>query len=128
MGKTLGIAMVGHAFMGRAHSNAFRQVGRFFDLPFEVIPRVLVGRDPERVEAARRKLGFEDASTELASVLLRDDVQIVDVATPNDSHAEIAIAALKAGKHVLCEKPLALNLAQAKRMASLAERKKAKNG
>ncbi len=120
--------MVGHAFMGRAHANAFRQVGRFFDLPFEVTPRVVVGRDPDRAEAARRQLGFLESSVDLAAVLERDDVSIVDVATPNDSHAEIAIAALKAGKHVLCEKPLALNLAQAKRMAALAKKAKMQVG
>lgn len=128
MAKNLGIAMVGHAFMGRAHANAFRQVGRFFDLPFEVTPRVVVGRDPDRAEAARRQLGFLESSVDLAAVLERDDVSIVDVATPNGSHAEIAIAALKAGKHVLCEKPLALNLAQAKRMAALAKKAKMQVG
>ncbi|MHC5064805.1 MAG: Gfo/Idh/MocA family protein [Planctomycetota bacterium] len=128
MVKNLGIAMVGHAFMGRAHSNAFRQVGHFFDLPFDVSSRVVVGRDHARVEAARKKFGFEEASTDLSAVLARDDVHIVDVATPNDSHADIAIAALKAGKHVLCEKPLALDLAQARRMATLAKKMKARVG
>lgn len=124
----LGIAMVGHAFMGRAHANAIRQVGRFFDLPVTLVPRVVVGRDLRRAEAARRKLGFLEASDDLAAVLARDDVQLVDVATPNDSHAEIALAALRAGKHVLCEKPLALDLAQARQMAALARKSKLRHG
>jgi predicted dehydrogenase len=119
---SLGIAMVGHAFMGRAHANAFRQAGHFFDLPARVVPRVVVGRDRARAEAARERLGFAEASDDLDAVLARDDVQIVDVATPNDSHHAVAVAALRAGKHVLCEKPLALTLAQAREMAALARR------
>ncbi len=128
MAKAVGIAMVGHSFMGRAHANAIRQVGHFFDLPFELVPRVVVGRDLERVEAARAKFGFAEASCDLQAVLARADVQIIDIATPNDSHAEIACAALRAGKHVLCEKPLAMDLKQARGMASLALRMKAKVG
>jgi len=128
MAKAVGIAMVGHAFMGRAHANAIRQVGHFFDLPFELVARVVVGRDTRRVEAARKQLGFVEASTDLAAVLARKDVQIIDIATPNDSHAEIALSALSAGKHVLCEKPLAMDLKQARSMASLAARKKVKVG
>lgn len=122
----LGVAMVGHAFMGRAHSNAFRQVNHFFDLPYRVVPRVVVGRDAARVEAARDKLGFAEASTDLAAVLARDDVDVIDVATPNDSHHDIAMAALRAGKSVMCEKPLALNLKQAKALAREAKKRKAK--
>ncbi len=120
----LGIALVGHAFMGRAHGNAIRQAGHFFDLPFTLVPRVLVGRDRARAEAARTGLGFLDASDDLAAVLKRTDIQVVDIATPNDSHAAIATAALQAGKHVLCEKPLALNLDQARDMAALARKAK----
>ncbi|MBK8978343.1 MAG: Gfo/Idh/MocA family oxidoreductase [Planctomycetes bacterium] len=116
----LNVAMVGHAFMGRAHSNAMRQVNRFFELPFEVVPKVVVGRHPERVEAARDRFGFEEASVDLAAVLAREDIHLVDVATPNDSHASISIAALKAGKHVMCEKPLAMDLKEARAMARLA--------
>lgn len=114
--------MVGHAFMGKAHGNAFRQVGRFFDLPVEVVPRVVVGRDAERARAAAEQLGFEESSVDLEAVLARDDVHLVDVATPNDSHAAIATAALRAGKHVLCEKPLALNVKEARAMAALARK------
>jgi predicted dehydrogenase len=124
----LGIALLGHAFMGRAHSNAIRQVGHFFDLPYRVVPRVLVGRDPARVAAARQGLGFAEASTDLDAVLARDDVHVVDVATPNDSHHELARRALAAGKHVLCEKPLARTLDEARALAALARKSKARVG
>lgn len=117
--------MVGHAFMGRAHSNAIRQANRFFDLPYRVVPRVVVGRDAKRAESARDKLGFAESSTDLDAVLARDDIDVVDVATPNDSHHDLAMAALRAGKHVLCEKPLAMNLKQAKALAREAKRRKA---
>lgn len=120
--------MVGHAFMGRAHANAFRQVGRFFDLPYDVVPRVVVGRSASRAEKARKQLGFHEASDDLRAVLARDDIQLVDVATPNDTHYDIAMAALLAGKHVLCEKPLALDLRQAKAMARAAAQRSNKVG
>jgi predicted dehydrogenase len=124
----LNVAMVGHAFMGRAHSNAMRQVNRFFDLPYDVVPKVVVGRDRGRAEAARQKFGFEEASVDLDAVLARDDIHLVDVATPNDTHSPITLAALHAGKNVMCEKPLALNLEEAKAMASLAKEQGASVG
>lgn len=124
----LNIAMVGHAFMGRAHGNAYRQANRFFDLPYRVVPKVIVGRDKKRAAAAAAKLGFEEATDELGMVLARPDIDVVDVATPNDTHYAIAMAALMAGKHVLCEKPLALTLTEAKAMAKLAKQKKVRVG
>ena len=124
----LNVAMVGHAFMGRAHGNAYRQVNRFFDLPMRVVPKVVVGRDRRRVTAAAGKLGFEAASTDLEAVLADPDIHVVDVATPNDSHHAISMQALRANKHVLCEKPLAMTLAQAKEMARLAKRKNVRVG
>lgn len=124
----LNIAMVGHAFMGRAHSNAMRQVGRFFDLPFEVVPKVVIGRTLERVEAARDQFGFEEASVDFEAVLAREDIDLIDIATPNDSHGPLSMAALNAGKHVMCEKPLALTVKEAKAMAALADRKGLKVG
>ena len=113
----LNVAMIGHAFMGRAHGNAYRQVNRFFDLPMQVVPKVVVGRDQRRAAAAAEKLGFEAATTDLAAVLADPDIHVVDVATPNDSHYPLAVQALQAKKHVLCEKPLAMTFAQAKEMA-----------
>jgi predicted dehydrogenase len=124
----LNVAMVGHAFMGRAHGNAYRQANRFFDLPMEIVPKVVVGRDAARAAAAAQKLGFAEAAVDLDAVLARADVHLVDVATPNDSHHAIAMAALQAGKHVLCEKPLAMTLAQAREMAAAAKRKKVRVG
>ncbi len=126
--RPLRIAMVGHAFMGRAHSNAMRQVNRFFDLPYDVVPQVVVGRDPARVEAARAKFGFEEGSTDLDAVLKRADIDLIDIATPNDTHTAIALAALKHRKHVLCEKPLALSVADAKKMAAAARKSGRKVG
>lgn len=124
----LNVAMVGHAFMGRAHGNAYRQVNHFFDLPVRVVPQVVVGRDPRRAAEAAGKLGFAESSVDLKAVLARPDIHVVDVATPNDSHFAIAMAALKAGKHVLCEKPLAMTVAEAKAMAAEAKKRKAKVG
>lgn len=119
---TLGIAMVGHAFMGAAHSQAWRVAPRFFDLPARPVMAVLCGRDPDRTRAAAERLGWAESVTDWKSVLDRDDVHVVDICTPGDTHAEIAVAALDAGKHVLCEKPLANSVAEAVAMAEAAER------
>jgi predicted dehydrogenase len=118
----LGIAMVGHEFMGAAHSQAWRVAPRFFDLPVNPVMAVLCGRDPARTRAAAARLGWADAVTGWKSVLDRDDVHVVDICTPGDTHAEIAVAALDAGKHVLCEKPLANSVAEAEAMVEAAER------
>lgn len=124
----LHVAMVGHAFMGRAHGNAYRQANHFFDLPYTVVPAVVVGRDAARAAEAATKLGFERGTTDLDAVLADPRIDLVDVATPNDSHHAIAMAALRAKKHVLCEKPLAMTLAQAKAMAALARQQKVRVG
>jgi predicted dehydrogenase len=118
----LGVGMVGYAFMGRAHSQAWRSVSAFFDLPVRPSMAVVVGRSKERTAAAAAQLGWADTETDWRKLLERDDVQIVDICTPGDSHAEIAVAALAAGKHVLCEKPLANSVAEATSMAEAAER------
>ncbi len=115
----LGVAMIGYAFMGKAHSNAWRNVASYFDVPaFE--RRVLVGRDPAGVAEAAAKYGWAESSTDWREVVARDDIQIVDICAPGWMHAEIAIAALAAGKHVLVEKPLANTLAEAEAMAEAA--------
>jgi predicted dehydrogenase len=126
--SVLNVAMVGHAFMGRAHGNAYRQANHFFDLPFRVVPAVVVGRDSARAKAAALKLGFQDHSEDLAAVLADPDIHLVDVATPNDSHYAIVMQALAAKKHVLCEKPLAMTLAQTREMAALAAKQKVRTG
>ncbi len=114
--------MVGYAFMGRVHSQAWRSVRAFFDVPITPVMAVLSGRSEERTAAAAADLGWAAVETDWKELIRRDDVQIVDICTPGDSHAEIAIAALDAGKHVLCEKPLANTVAEAEAMAVAAER------
>ena len=121
----LGIGLIGYAFMGAAHSQAWRSAPRFFDLPLDPAMNVLGGRNAEAVRAAAAKLGWKETETDWRKLIARDDVQLVDVCTPGDSHAEIAIAALEAGKHVLCEKPLANTVEEAEAMAAAAEAAKA---
>lgn len=117
--------MIGYAFMGKAHSNAWRNVASYFDVPaFE--QKVLVGRDPAGVAAAADKYGWSESATDWRAVLDRDDIDIVDICAPGFMHAEIAIAALAAGKHVLVEKPLANTLAEAEAMAEAAREARAR--
>jgi predicted dehydrogenase len=122
MTPTLGVGLIGYAFMGAAHSQAWRTAPHFFDLPVRPELTVLAGRDAVRVADAAARLGWSSTETDWRRVLERDDVQLVDVCTPGDTHAEIAIAALEAGKHVLCEKPLANTVAEAEAMAEAAAR------
>ncbi|WP_240809537.1 Gfo/Idh/MocA family protein [Microbispora catharanthi] len=117
----LGVGMVGYAFMGRVHSQAWRSVASVFDLPVRPVMAALSGRSPGRTAEAADKLGWAAVETDWKRLVERDDVQIVDICTPGDSHAEIAIAALAAGKHVLCEKPLANTVAEAEAMAAAAK-------
>ena len=118
----LGIGMVGYAFMGRAHSQAWRNVASFFDLPCRPRMAAICGRDPDALAAAEARLGWPATETDWKRLVQRDDVALVDVCTPGSSHADIAIAALAAGKHVLCEKPLANTVEEAKAMAAAADR------
>ena len=112
----LNVALIGYAFMGRAHSNAYRQVGRFFSPKHLPRMKVLVGRTAGNVKAAAEQLGWEEAATDWREVVRRKDIDIVDISTPGDSHAEIAIEAAKAGKVVFCEKPLANTVKEAETM------------
>jgi predicted dehydrogenase len=118
----IGVGLVGYRFMGRAHSNAYRQVGRFFDLELSPRMRAICGRDEAGVSEAATSLGWEGYETDYRRLLERDDIGLVDVATPGNTHHEIAIAALEAGKHVLCEKPLANTLDEAREMLDAARR------
>lgn len=118
-GSTLGVASIGYAFMGRAHSQAWRNVAAHFNVPaFE--QRVLVGRNADNAAAAAQRLGWTESATDWRAVLERDDIDIIDICTPGLLHAEIAIAALEAGKHVMVEKPLANTVADAELMAAAA--------
>ena len=122
----LGVGMVGYAFMGAAHSHAWRTVGRVFDLPLDVRMAVLCGRNREAAAAAAAKLGWDSVETDWKAMLARDDVHLVDICTPGSSHADIATAALEAGKHVLCEKPLANTVAEARAMVDAARSAKSR--
>ena len=119
---TLGVGMIGYAFMGAAHSQAWRTAPHFFDLPMRPELTVLAGRDRAKLTDAAARLGWADTETDWHRLVERDDVGLVDICTPGDTHAEIAIAALAAGKHVLCEKPLANSVAEAEAMAEAAAR------
>ncbi|GGT46419.1 Gfo/Idh/MocA family protein [Streptomyces althioticus] len=117
----LRIGMVGYAFMGAAHSQGWRTVGRVFDLPLRPEMAVICGRDADAVRAAADRHGWAETETDWRALVERDDIDLVDICTPGDSHAEIALAALAAGKHVLCEKPLANTVAEAEAMARAAQ-------
>lgn len=114
------VAVVGYSFMGRAHSNAWRNVGAFFPGVAPVVQQVLVGRDRASVERAAGSLGWAEAATDWREVVAREDVDLVDVCTPGDTHAEIALAAMAAGKHVLVEKPLANSVPEAEQVVAAA--------
>jgi predicted dehydrogenase len=116
MKRRLNVAMIGYQFMGRAHSNAWRQVGRFFELPLEPALKVVCGRNPAEVEKAAATLGWEEAATSWQEVVARKDIDVVDICTPGDAHVPIAVAAAEAKKVVFCEKPLANTLPEAQKM------------
>jgi predicted dehydrogenase len=121
-GDELSVGMVGYAFMGAAHSQAWRNAPRFFDLPLHPRMTGLAGRDATRVADAANRLGWESTETSWQALVERDDIDLIDVCTPGHTHAEIAIAALEAGKHVLCEKPLANTVEEAEAMNRAAEK------
>ncbi|MFB7497296.1 Gfo/Idh/MocA family protein [Streptomyces sp. NPDC056161] len=120
------VGMVGYAFMGAAHSQGWRTAGRVFDLPRRPVLAAICGRDGAAVRAAADRHGWAAAETDWRALIARDDVDLVDICTPGDSHAEIALAALAAGKHVLCEKPLANTVEEATAMARAAEEAEAR--
>ncbi|NOZ29778.1 MAG: Gfo/Idh/MocA family oxidoreductase [Chloroflexi bacterium] len=122
MAKTVNVALIGYKFMGRAHSNALRQAPIFFpELPIKPVMKVLVGRNREAAQAVADQFGWEEVATDWREVVERDDIHVIDIASPGNTHAEIAIAAAKAGKHIICEKPLANTLEEAKAMVQAAQ-------
>lgn len=128
MNKTLRVGLIGYKFMGKAHSNAWRQVNRFFpDIPVQVELATICGRDPVSLERARQVLGWGKGETDWRKMVADARIDIVDICTANDTHAEIAIAAAKAGKAILCEKPLARTLQEAKRMVTAVNKAKVVN-
>jgi len=110
------VGLVGYKFMGKAHSNAYLNVARFFELPKPPVMRALCGRSEAAVRAVAERWGWESVETDYRKLIQRDDIDLIDIATPNNTHAEIAIAAAKAGKHVVSEKPLAMDAAEARKM------------
>ena len=119
--ESLNIGLVGYGFMGRAHSNAFLQAGRFFDLPYQPVLKAVCARNLERVKAFANNWGYESVETDWRELIGRSDIDLIDIASPNDTHAEIATAAARAGKMVLCEKPLGRNAAEARAMTDEVE-------
>jgi predicted dehydrogenase len=120
--KNLNIGLIGYGFMGRAHSNAFRKVANFFDLEYRPVLKAVCARDPDKVKAFATKWGYESFETDWRKLLAREDIDLVDIACPNDMHKEIAIAAAKAGKMILCEKPLSMNGPEGLKMVQAVEK------
>jgi predicted dehydrogenase len=125
--KQLNIGLIGYGFMGRAHSNAFLQAGRFFDFPFRPVLKAVCARNPDRAQTFAENWGYESVETDWRKLVERKDIDLVDIASPNDTHAEIAIAAARAGKMVTCEKPLGRNAAEAEAMTEAVESAKVAN-
>jgi predicted dehydrogenase len=119
--KPYNIGLVGYGFMGRTHSNAYRRVNNFFDLEHTPVLKAVCGRNAENAQAFADQWGYESVETDWRKLVERDDIDAIDICTPNNSHAEIAIAAAQAGKAILCEKPLALNGEEGQRMVEVIE-------
>jgi len=120
--KKLNVGMIGYGFMGRTHSNAFRKVTNFFDVPFQPVLKTLCARNAERAGAFAAKWGYEGIETDWRKVVASPDIDVIDIASPNDTHREIAIAAAQAGKMVMCEKPLGRNAAESQEMVDAVEK------
>jgi len=121
MKKNLNVGMVGYGFMGRTHSNAFAKAGQFFDLPFRPVPKAVCARNRERAEAFAANWGYERVETDWRRMVESAEIDLIDIASPNDTHLEIAVAAARAGKMVMCEKPLGRNAAESELMTDAVE-------
>jgi len=119
--KTLNVGLIGYGFMGRTHSNAFLQAPRFFDLPRRPVLKAVAARNADRVKTFAANWGYESYATDWRELVARKDIDVIDIASPNDTHHDIAIAAAKAGKMVMCEKPLGRNAAEAAAMTAAVE-------
>jgi predicted dehydrogenase len=125
--KQLNIGLIGYGFMGRAHSNAFRKVSNFFDLEYQPVLKAVCGRDQAKVRTFADKWGYETQETDWRKMINREDIDLIDIACPNDMHKDIAIAAAKAGKMILCEKPLSMNAPEGRQMVQAVEKAKVAN-
>jgi predicted dehydrogenase len=121
MKKQLNVGVIGYGFMGRTHSNALSQVGHFFDTEYQPVRKAICGRDEAKVKAFAEKWGYESYETDWRKMVARPDIDVIDICTPNDSHAEIALECIKNGKMIMCEKPLALNGEQGEAMVAAVE-------
>jgi predicted dehydrogenase len=119
--KKLNIGLVGYGFMGRAHSNAFVQAPRFFDLPWQPVLKAMCARNTERANTFAANWGYESVENDWRALVARPDIDLIDIASPNDTHEEIAVAAARAGKMILCEKPLGRTAVEAERMVKAVE-------
>jgi predicted dehydrogenase len=122
MAKPLNIGMIGYGFMGRAHSNAYNRVSNFFDLEYHPVLKAVCARNAEKAKAFADQWGYESIETDWKKLIERPDIDAIDICTPNNLHKEIAIAAANAGKMILCEKPLAMNVAEGEEMCEAVER------
>jgi len=120
--KNLNIGLIGCGFMGRAHSNAFRQVGQFFDSEYRPVLKAVCARNPEKVKAFAENWGYESTETDWRKLVERDDIDCIDICSPNDTHRDIVLAAAAAGKMILCEKPLSMNAAEGVEMVEAVEK------
>src|SRR5438034_9975522 len=127
MTKPLNVGMIGYGFMGRAHSNAYRKVGNFFDLPYRVVLKAACARSADKAKAFADKRGYESVETDWRRLIERKDIDVIDICTPNNTHAEIATAAAQAGKMILCEKPLSMNGPEGQKMVEAVEKAKVPN-
>jgi predicted dehydrogenase len=122
MTKPLNVGLIGYGFMGRAHSNAYSQVNHFFDLPLRPVLKAACARDAGKLKAFADQWGYESVETDWRKLVERKDIDVIDICTPNNTHAEIATAAAKAGKMILCEKPLSMTGDEGKKMVEAVER------
>jgi myo-inositol 2-dehydrogenase/D-chiro-inositol 1-dehydrogenase len=125
--KTLNVGLVGYGFMGRTHSNAFLQAPRFFDLPYKPVLKAVCARNADRAKSFAENWGYESIETDWRALVERSDIDLIDIASPNDTHAEIAAAAARAGKMVLCEKPLGRTAEEGRTMVDAVEASKSPN-
>src|SRR5713226_1721806 len=122
MTKPLNIGMIGYGFMGRAHSNAYAKVNHFFDLDYRPVLKAICARSADKAGAFAKTWGYESVETDWRKLIERKDIDAIDICTPNNTHAEIALAAASAGKVILCEKPLAMNGAEGQKMVQAVEK------
>ncbi len=122
MTKPLNIGMIGYGFMGRTHSNAYRQVNKFFKREYQPVLKACCARQADKIKAFAENWGYESYETDWRKLIQRKDIDLIDIGSPNNTHKEIVLAAAKAGKMILCEKPLAMNVAEGEEMVAAVEK------